>query len=401
MKIRQFQREIEAELAELLTWWQDHMIDAKKGGFRGRIDGWGRAIPDADKAVILNTRILWTFSAAASDTGEERYRKTAERSWAYLVDHFIDDVHGGVFWLLDANGRVIQSKKQVYAQAFAIYAFVEYHLLTGNPQALLFAQDIFSLIERYSFDPVHGGYLEAFDRAWQPLDDQRLSDKDANEAKTMNTHLHLLEAYTNLYRVGQQPEVKEKLMALIHLFLEKFIDPTSGHLHLFFDEQWQLKSDIISYGHDIECSWLLVEAAALLSDRDLRDRVHQVARQMAASTLEMGLDKDGALHNERMENHLDTDKHWWPQAEAVIGFWNAWELTGQALFQRAAYECWAFIKGHLKDEECGEWHWRTDRDGKPILAEDKAGPWKAPYHNVRMCLQILDRIRNSKDPAPI
>ena len=383
--------EFQSELQDILRWWIKRMTDPINGGFYGRIDGHGQLYTQANKGIILNTRILWTFAAAARQTDNPTYEQTATRAFQYLTSHFWDKEQGGVYWMLDYKGKVVANKKQIYAQAFAIYAFSEYYQLTGNQEALYLANAIFNLIEQHSHDNQKGGYFEAFSRDWQLLEDLRLSDKDANEAKTMNTHLHILEAYTNLYRVEKSSTVQKALKRLIVLFLEKFIHP-NGHLNLFFDENWNLKSGDISYGHDIECSWLLVEAAEVLADKTLLKKVEKVAILMAEAVVKNGLDKDGSVFNECAANgHLDTDKHWWPQAEAVVGFWNLWQLTGAEKYQKAALRCWDFIKKYLKDSENGEWYWRIDNNRNPIGEEDKAGAWKAPYHNGRMCLEMVER----------
>ena len=387
-----FLPEIRDELDSILQWWATRMTDDQHGGFYGRIDGRGLLHPEADKGVILNARILWTFSAAARFSGNPAWTTVAERAYHYFSLHFIDPHQGGVFWMLDHLGEPVQTKKQVYAQAFAVYALSEYFLLTRRPEALQSALEIFWLVEKYSRDPERGGYFEAFSRDWRPLADLRLSDKDANAAKTMNTHLHLLEAFTNLYRAYPNGAVKAPLKSLIECFLDKFIDPATHHLRLFFDERWNLQPGPVSFGHDIECSWLLCEAAEALGDPGLLPKATRAALAMAGATLREGLDTDGGLFNEvHPDGSFDTDKHWWPQAEAVVGFYHAWQRSGDKQYLHASLGCWSFIKRFLKDPEGGEWHWRTDRQGLPVLSEDKAGPWKCPYHNGRMGMEMMRR----------
>ncbi len=309
----------------------------------------------------------------------------ADRAYRYLLDHFWDAKNGGFFWMLDYRGQPVETKKQVYAQAFAIYALSEYYLLTQQPEALDKAVQTLALIERYSLDQVRNGYLDAFSRDWQLLDDLRLSDKDANAAKTMNTHLHLLEAYTNLLRTGRYAAVARLWKTFGSLFTDKFIGP-QGHQQLFFDENWQPLSDIISFGHDIECSWLLLEAAEVLGEKGWLEKAKTVALRMAEVTLAEGVDPDGGLLNEANAQGLhDTDKHWWPQAEAIVGFLNAWEISGQEKFYHAAAQSWQFIQQHLLDPSLGEWRWRVNRAGEPDFSEDKVSQWKCPYHNGRAC----------------
>ena len=380
------------ELDRILEWWVKYMTDRKNGGFFGRIDGHGHLHPDAEKGVILNSRILWAFSAAARK--HPGYRQTADRAFNYLKTHFWDSGQGGFFWSLDYQGQPLHTKKQVYAQAFAIYALSEYYLLTQDPECLELALETYWLLERNALDKTANGYFEAYSRDWQLLDDLRLSDKDANEAKTQNTHLHVLEAYTTLLHASKSESVRDSLKNLIELFLDRFIDPETGHIYLFFDEDWNLKSDIISYGHDIEASWLLWAAAEAVGDPALSARVRETGLLIAETTLKEAVDPDGAVINEAYYNNsrVDRDRIWWVQAEAVVGFWNAYQLSGQEKFRDAALACWAFIRDHMIDQARGEWFWKVSPAGIPSMEEDKAGFWKCPYHNGRMCLEMMMRL---------
>lgn len=384
----------EKELQNILSWWSSRMIDLENGGFYGLVDGHGKLHLQAGKGVILNTRILWTFSAAARQTGSEEYRAVAERAFHYLLEYFWDEKNSGVYWMLDFRGQPVQPKKQVYAQAFAIYALSEFFLLTRQTEALERARELFQLIEQNSRDTAKGGYFEAFARDWSPLEDLRLSDKDANEAKTMNTHLHILEAYTTLLQTGPNEKVWEALKSLIVLFLEKFIDPETAHLRLFFDKNWNLKSDKISFGHDIETAWLLTHAAEILGDESLISKTRAVAVCIAERTLEVGFDPaNNGLWNEADSKGLtDCDKEWWPQIEAVVGFLNAWQISGESRFAEAAIRSWGFIQNYLLDRENGEWFWGLKADGSPDRDHEKAGHWKCPYHNGRGCMEIISRV---------
>lgn len=375
----------------ILSYWMNRMLDERHGGFLGRIDGNDQEHPEADKGVILNTRILWTFSAAYNQIKEPEYLRMASRAYAYLTEFFVDQEQGGVYWMLDVKGNVKDSKKQIYALAFAIYALVEYHKASQDKEALEQAISLFELIEKHSFDAAKNGYMEAYDRNWNLLQDLRLSDKDANEAKTMNTHLHVMEAYTTLYEVWPNEILKGQLRNLIEMFLDRFIDP-SGHFHLFFDEDWKLKSHHFSYGHDIEGGWLLVRAAEVLADDELLKRANQAALLLTDGALK-GMDTDGGLMNEGDSDRvLDTDKHWWPQAEALIGLQSAYEISGKAEYLRLRDLNWQFIHTHIIDVECGEWHWMVHKEGQINRKEDKAGPWKCPYHNGRAMLELMTRI---------
>ena len=261
---------LDEELKEnILSWWMRHAPDRELGGFHGHIDHRNQAVRGAGKGSVLNARILWTFSAAYRMYEEPAYLDNARRAYAYIISYFTDKKHGGVYWELEPDGSVRSSRKQIYAIAFTIYGMVEYHLATGEDQPLKYALGLFRDIEAHALDPLYNGYTEAMTREWEALDDLRLSEKDDNESKTMNTHLHILEAYGNLYRVWKDPELKNALENLIRLFLDKFVDRERMQLNLFFDDYWNLKSTLVSYGHDIECSWLLHEAALILGDEEL------------------------------------------------------------------------------------------------------------------------------------
>ena len=395
MDVINLKNEIVDELtANILPFWMNRMRDNERGGYHGRMTGENCLVPDAPKGGILHARILWTFSSAALRLHSEEYLAEAGRAKEYIFSHFFDDQFGGTYWMLHADGTPADSKKQIYSQAFFIYALTEYYSVSGDEEALEKAKELFRLIEQHSFDSVNNGYMEAYSRDWQLLDDLRLSEKDANEKKTMNTHLHVLEAYTNLYRVWKDPLLASQLENLIGLFLKKIIDPVSGHLNLFFDEEWRCKSTLHSFGHDIEASWLLEEAALVLGDEATCRKLQPVTLRIADAAAE-GLNDNGALINERdwASGHRDERCDWWPQAEAVVGFFNAWQLSGDEEWLNKAHDSWQFIKQHLIDKEEGEWYWSFSPDGVKDRVNDKAGFWKCPYHNGRMCLELIERIR--------
>ena len=360
------------------------------GGFYGRIDGQGKLHEQADKAVILNTRILWTYSAAYQITGNPKHKLMADRAYEYIAKYFIDFKNGGVFWSVDNQGQVVSDKKQTYAQAFAIYALSEYHKINEYKRAKDFCLRIFELMEEHTYDVLNNGYLEALSAQWGKLADVRLSDKDMNADKTMNTHLHVLEAYTNLYRIWPDQKLKGRLKNLIEVMLDRFVND-QGHFNLFFTDKWELLSHEISFGHDIEGAWLLCEAAEVLGDEELIERVNQIAIKMTDAALK-GLDTDGGLMNEAGPDGItDDDKHWWPQAEALVGLINAWQITGNEEYMVQMKRVWTFIRTYIMDKD-GEWHWKVNRHGDIDYQEDKAGPWKCPYHNGRAMIEIMNRL---------
>lgn len=394
--IKNLREEALRELTQnILPYWMNKMIDEVHGGFYGRRNGNDELIELSDKGVILNTRILWTFSHAyrilIDSPDRERYRDTAVRAFQYITENFTDVENGGLYWMVNFEGKPVYTKKQVYAQAFGIYAFTEYFRATGDKTALDQAVALYRLLETYSYDKTEGGYLEAFDRDWKLLDDLRLSDKDANERKTMNTHLHVLEAYTNLYACWKNVQLRQQLKKLIAIFLDKILNK-NNHLDLFFDDRWAVKSSVISFGHDIEASWLLQEAAEVLEESVLIERTKYAALRLVQVVEKQGMTEQGTLINEtHADGSYDTDIHWWPQAEALVGFVNAWQISNDESYLSRTDKLWSFIKDYMVDEK-GEWHWRLDKNSNIIRTEDKAGPWKCPYHNGRACMELIKRL---------
>lgn len=387
--------ELNQELENILEFWSQHTVDHEFGGFLGKIDHSGNVINDASKGSVLNSRILWTFSAALQKIGSEKLERLAVRAYEYLTNHFWDKELAGLYWEIDYLGNPLNTRKQAYAQGFGIYAFSEFYRATGKPESLQYAVKLYHLLEQHFKDPVYGGYLEALDKNWQHMDDVRLSAKDANSPKSMNTHLHILEPYTNLYKVWPDPGLRESILEVIGIFLDRIIDSKSGHLQLFFDLDWTNQHDIVSYGHSIEGAWLLREAAMEVGDDKLIGRVEKSALALVDSVLRDGVDDDGALFNECKNGHLDTDKDWWPQAEAMVGFSDAWQISGNEKYLGALKKSWDFIQQNLIDYENGEWFGRVDRKGTAYENEDKVGFWKCPYHNTRAMLETINRIKLS------
>ncbi|QCR22128.1 AGE family epimerase/isomerase [Pontibacter sp. SGAir0037] len=393
--LQTYQAEVTAELERILAFWLENTLDEAGGGFVGQIDSGGRVNQVAPKGAILNARILWSFSAAYRHTGKAAYATAAKRAYDYLVNHFFDKTHGGIYWSVDAQGNALSTRKQIYALAFALYGLSEYYSATQDAGALTLCRELFQWIEQYSFDKEQGGYLEAFSREGELLEDLRLSAKDRNDPKTMNTHLHILEAYASLYRSWPDQQLALQLEGLIRLFLDNIIDMNTGHMMLFFTRDWQSTADLVSYGHDIEASWLLHEAAEVLGNPELLHQVESVAAGMAAATLE-GLQADGSLYHElkRTENHYDTHREWWVSAEAMVGFLNAFQLTNEAHYLAHSIQAWEFAKKYLLDKEHGEWYWGVYNDYSLMRTEDKVGFWKCPYHNSRACLEVMSRCEN-------
>jgi mannobiose 2-epimerase len=396
-KLKGLRAEVESELINnILPFWSGKMIDSGNGGFFGQIDGSGHIHADADKGCVLNARILWTFAAAFRILKNPDYLNIARRVKDYLLDYFFDKKYGGVFWLLDHKGVMKDSKKQIYAQAFAIYGLSEYYRVTSDPVCLAKAIELFSLIEKYSYDIRLGGYFEAFNREWGEIADLRLSAKDENEKKTMNTHLHVLEAYTNLYRIWKDDFLRKQLGILIDVFTERIVNNKTFNLNMFFDEEWNDKTNLISFGHNIESSWLIYEAALVLDDEKVTSKVKNICLKIAGSSQE-GIMPDGGMIYEKFfkTGQVDPERHWWVQAETVLGFLNAYVMSGNAEYLELSLAAWRFIKNNLVDGKNGEWFWSVDKNLKPNLKDDKAGFWKCPYHDSRMCLEIIERQNNN------
>lgn len=386
--------EVRAELENnILPFWMKEMKDDEQGGFYGRISGDNVLDKSVSKGAILNARILWTFSAAYRVLRKNEYLEMATRAKRYLLDYFYDFEFGGVYWEVDSAGNPLDTKKQIYAIGFAIYGLSEYTRATGDVEALDFAKKLFEVIEKYSFDTDQNGYLEALTREWNPIADMRLSEKDENEKKTMNTHLHILEPYTNLYRVWKDERLKKQIRNLVNLFLDKILDSKTYHLNLFFEDDWTNKYQIISYGHDIEASWLIHEAALVLGDKDLLKKVEPNIIRIARAADE-GLNTDGSMIYENLvaQGKVDRELHWWVQAENIVGHINLFQYFHDDKALEIALLCWNFVKCHLVDNEHGEWYWSLFSDGTVNKIDDKAGFWKCPYHNGRMCLEILERM---------
>jgi len=397
----------------ILPFWI-HFQDEENGGFYGRMTGDGVIDKEASKGGILNARILWSFSASYRVLGKPEYLAAATRAKDYILEHFLDPVYGGTYWELDYKGNPIDTKKQFYALGFMLYGMSEYvRALRQHPDASVSESDIqkvlgvcislFTCIEEHSLDEVYNGYIEACTREWGEIADMRLSELDANYPKSQNTHLHIIEPYANFYRVLKAEEsssvlpvllkVETSLRNLIDIFCDKILNPETHHLDLFFEMDWTRGAGWLeSYGHDIECSWLLHEAALVLGDKEVLAKVEPIV-QLVAKASEKGLNPDGSMtHEANLDTgYVDADRHWWVQAETVVGFYNIYQHFGDEDALQKALRCWQYIKDNLIDHELGEWYWSRDAERNINRKDDHAGFWKCPYHNSRMCLELIER----------
>jgi len=397
----------------ILPYWEQYSRDPVNKGFYGQIDNDNNLNTAVERSIVMTSRFLWTYSAVARLTKNPQFLGMADFAYEVIISKFWDKKNGGVYWSVMPDGTPKVSKKQIYGEAFCCYGLSEYAAAVKelkndtecSEEAMNYALDLYSFLEKYARDYDDGGYVEARAENWKVTKDMILSPKDMNCPKSMNTNLHVMEAYTNLYRtlpvvfsdIGPvQKEVGESLADLVRVTVEYILQP-NAHLGMFFDMNWNLLDDEISYGHDIEASWLLWEAACELNDDGLKDEIKGTVIRVAEIALNEGFDhENGCMENFLKENGTVRDRRrvWWNQAEAINGFYNAWEMTGEEKYAKACEQTWSWIQNHQKDKVNGEWFAELTLAGTPILTENKGGNWKTSYHNARTCMEVLRRSNN-------
>jgi mannobiose 2-epimerase len=366
-KLLMLKKEVSEDLKKnILPYWSARMVDNENDGFYGRIDGNDKVYPDAEKGGILNARILWTYSSAYRVLGDTSYLRMATRAKDYILAHFIDSKYGGAYRSLKADGTPADTRKQLYTNAFFIYGLSEYSRATGDKKALAEARKIFDLFEKYAADKEYSGYFEAFSREWVRVRERMIGESSDKDEKTMNTSLHIMEAYANLYRVSGDKLVGDRLRNLIEIFLDKIIDKKTSHLICFLDRSWNSTSTVDSYGHDIECSWLLYESAGLLKDKKLTERVKEAGIKIANAAAE-GYQTDGSMLSDKnyVTGHIRTQRSWWEQAETVVGYLNAFELTGYESYLDRSLKSWEYTKKYFIDKKNGAWFTSVSETGVP------------------------------------
>ncbi len=387
----QWSTEVETELTEnILPFWS--RVERPGGGYIGAMENDLRVVEDAPVSLILVTRLLWTYSRAYRELGDPAHLEFARRAYAYLGHHFEDREHGGYFWILDAEGTPTNRGKNTYGQAFALYGLSEYYRASGDATALAKARHLFDLLETRVRQRASGGYWEAFAEDWSHVEDMRVTSERFNAPFTMNTHLHILEAYTNFLQADDSQAAREATRRVLRLMLDRVLVPGETHFGLFFDPEWRRLDRTVSPGHDIEGSWLMWETSGLLNDPELLAEVRRISLSMARFTLQHGLGPDGQVVEEFEEGEPPRRQtSWWSQAEGVVGLFNAYQLSGESAFLEASQRTWDYIRSHIVDPHNGEWFAGRGENGE-VLSRNKVGPWKTPYHNSRACMELLERI---------
>ena len=383
-------QEIKAHLLEgIIPFWRG-LRDDVYGGYYGFVDYDLNVDKQAVKGCILNSRIMWFFSNAYTLLKDESLLDEAKHGFAFMKEHCMDKENGGIFWSLKYDGQPEETLKHTYNQAFAIYALSSYYEASGDVEALDMAKELFALIEEKCVD--EEGYMEAFDKEFNIIENDKLSENGVMADKTMNTLLHVFEAYTELYRMADLPEVKERIMWIMDVFADKVYNPALHRQEVFFDAHWKPIIDLHSYGHDIETAWLIDRGVEILGEKKYQDKMTPITKDLTAQIYKIAFD-GSSLANECENGVVNSHRIWWVQAETVVGFLNGYKMSPDKIeYLEAAQNTWKFIKEHVIDKRNGsEWYWEVDEEGKPYPNRPIVEPWKCPYHNGRMCLEVIKR----------
>lgn len=387
-----FVTEIKEHLVnDLILFWQG-LKDEENGGFYGYLSYDLKLDKKAVKGCILNSRILWFFSNAYMLLGDPSLLESATHAYQFLKDYCVDNEFGGVFWSLAYDGTPEDTTKHTYNQAFSIYALASYYDASKNPEALEIAWKLYDLVESKCKDEY--GYLEAFTRNFEPEENDKLSENGVIAEKTMNTLLHVFEAYTELYRVTKEEKVAKQIRFMMDIIKDKVFNKEIGRQEVFFDKTWNSLIDLYSYGHDIETAWLVDRGLEVLGDEAYTNMLSPITKIITENIYNRAY-IDHSLVNESENGVVDTTRVWWVQAEAVVGFLNGYQKQGNKKFLDASEDIWNYIKEYFIDKRNGsEWFWSVKEDHtpneKPIVE-----PWKCPYHNGRMCFEVLRRMKDA------
>ena len=376
---------------DIIPFWKN-LRDDEFGGYYGYLDYDLKLDKKAEKGCILNSRITWFFSNAYTLLKDKSLLEEADHGYEFLKEHCIDKEYGGIYWSMKYDGTPLDTTKHTYNQAFCIYALSSYYEASGKQEALDLARKLYKLIEEKCTDDQ--GYLEAFTRDFQPESNEKLSENGVLAEKTMNTLLHVLEAYTELYRVSKDEEVGNRLRWIMDTFADKVYNPKLKRQEVFFDKDYNSIIDLHSYGHDIETAWLMDRSLEVLGDAAYTEKLTPITKALTENIYNVAFDGH-SLSNECDRGVVDTNRVWWVQAETIVGFLNGYEKDpSKTQYKEAAEAAWQFIKDHVIDKRQGsEWYWLVRQDGSPVEGKPIVEPWKCPYHNGRMCMEVIRRLK--------
>ena len=376
---------------DIIPFWKN-LRDDEFGGYYGYLDYDLKLDKKAEKGCILNSRITWFFSNAYTLLKDQSLLEEADHGYEFLKEHCIDKEYGGIYWSMKYDGTPLDTTKHTYNQAFCIYALSSYYEASGKQEALELARKLYELIETRCMDD--NGYLEAFTRDFKPESNEKLSENGVLAEKTMNTLLHVLEAYTELYRVSHDEKVGDRLRWIMDTFADKVYNPKLKRQEVFFDKDYNSIIDLHSYGHDIETAWLMDRSLEVLGDAAYTEKLTPITKALTENIYNVAFDGH-SLSNECDKGVVDTNRVWWVQAETIVGFLNGYEKDpSKTQYKEAAEAAWQFIKEHVIDKRQGsEWYWLVRQDGSPVEGKPIVEPWKCPYHNGRMCMEVIRRLK--------
>lgn len=386
-----FVQEVKDHLIHKIIPFWEGLKDEEFGGYYG-YKGFDLVTDkEAVKGCILNSRILWFFSNCYMLTGDEELMQHARHAYCFLKEHCVDRINGGIYWSLTYDGKPEDTTKHTYNQTFAIYALASYYDASKDEEALKLALALRDIIEEKCKDEY--GYLEAFNISFVPEDNEKLSENGVIAEKTMNTLLHVFEAYTELYRVTKLDEVGDSIRFMLDIIADKVYNSKEGRQEVFFDRTWHTLIDLYSYGHDIETAWLVDRGLEVLGDPEYTRKLSVITESITKNIYDRAY-IDHSLVNEAENGIVDTTRVWWVQAEAVVGFINGWQKCPDHMeYLDAAKDIWNYISTYLVDNRAGsEWYWALDKNRKPH-EKPIVEPWKCPYHNGRMCIEVIRRMQ--------
>ena len=382
--------EIRKHLTDCIIPFWKGLRDDENGGYTGYMDYDLKKDEKAVKGCILTSRITWFFANAYMALKDESLLLEARHGYEFMQKFCVDQEKGGVYWSVNYDGTPEDTTKHTYNQAFSIYALSSYYDASKDESALTTAMELFHIIEERCMDEI--GYKEAFDREFHEIENDKLSENGVIADKTMNTLLHVFEAYTELYRVSGDEAVKKRLMWILDTIAEKIYNPTLHRQEVFFDREMHSILDLHSYGHDIETAWLIRRGTDVLGDDTYTEKMLPIILDLTGQVYRTAFDGQ-SLANECEKGVVDENRIWWVQAETLIGFLNGYQLDPtHTEYLEAARSVWRFIREHLIDKRPGsEWFWDVDKEGKSVSGKPIVEPWKCPYHNGRMCLEVIKR----------